>query len=84
MLINSLPEERSRIEGHLIANQPEALLEVIHKLHGACRYCGVPQLRACCQRAEELLKRGQPNQLAISQLIEAIERLQAAYVTESA
>lgn len=83
MLIESLPHERIRIEERIIANAIEDLLEVVHRLHGACRYCGVPQLRACCQRAEELLKRGQPGQIAISQLIEAIERLQAAYATES-
>ncbi len=84
MLVESLPEERSRIEQHMTVNAQEALLEVIHKLHGACRYCGVPQLRACCENAEDLLKRGQPNQVAISQLIEAIDRLQTVYATESA
>lgn len=83
MLIESLPGERLRIEQYITTNANEELLEVIHKLHGACRYCGVPQLRACCQRAEELLKRGQPNQVAVSQLIEAITRVQAAYASES-
>ncbi|WP_339842997.1 response regulator [uncultured Halopseudomonas sp.] len=83
MLIESLPDERLRIEQYITANATEELLEVIHKLHGACRYCGVPQLRACCQQAEELLKRGQPTQVAVSQLIESITRLQAAYATES-
>ncbi|MBL4834902.1 MAG: response regulator [Pseudomonas sp.] len=84
MLVTSLPDERRRIEQHYTANACEPLLEVIHKLHGACRYCGVPQLRACCQRAEEMLKRGQLDQIVISQLIEAIERLQSGYSTELA
>lgn len=81
MLVDGLPRDRANIAAHSAKNAQVALLEVIHKLHGACRYCGVPQLRACCQRAEELLKRGQSNQVAISQLLEAIERLQAAYAT---
>ena len=33
-----------------------ALIERVHRLHGATRYCGVPQLRAACQRSETLLK----------------------------
>ncbi|MFO7706530.1 MAG: ATP-binding protein [Halopseudomonas sp.] len=79
MLIKSLPGERGLIEEHRHQRNTEALLGVVHHLHGATRYCGVPQLRDCCQRAETLLKRGEPSQTAISQLIEALEQLQIAY-----
>jgi two-component system sensor histidine kinase BarA len=82
MLINSLTLERACIEEHRAANKLEALQEIIHKLHGACRYCGVPQLRSCCQRAEDLLKRGQPHDFAVKQLIAAIDRLQLVYADE--
>ncbi|MGV8377666.1 Hpt domain-containing protein, partial [Pseudomonas aeruginosa] len=37
-----------------------ALLERVHRLHGATRYCGVPQLRAACQTSETLLKQNDP------------------------
>ena len=82
MLIDSLPIEQARIKEHNSASRPDVLLETIHKLHGACRYCGVPQLRSCCQRAEDLLKRSQPHDAAVNELIAAIERLQLAYAIE--
>ena len=82
MLVKGLPDDRVQIETLTAANNNQGLLEVVHRLHGATRYCGVPQLRSCCLEAESLLKKGQNSQAAISQLIEAIERLQAAYVEE--
>lgn len=77
MLIGSLADERRRIEQALQQEQPDALLEHVHRLHGATRYCGVPQLRNCCQAAENRLKQGQNCQTEIHQLLQAIERLQA-------
>jgi two-component system sensor histidine kinase BarA len=54
----------------------------VHRLHGATRYCGVPQLRAACQRSETLLKQDDPAaQAALDELDAAIVRLaQAATV----
>lgn len=77
MLIGSLADERRRIEQALQQEQPDALLEHVHRLHGATRYCGVPQLRNCCQAAENRLKQGQNCRAEIHQLLQAIERLQA-------
>jgi len=49
----------------------------VHRLHGATRYCGVPQLRAACERSETLLKQNHPNAAhALDELDTAIERLQ--------
>jgi two-component system, NarL family, sensor histidine kinase BarA len=46
-------------------------------LHGATRYCGVPQLRAACLRSETLLKQNDPAALAaLDELDEAITRLE--------
>jgi two-component system sensor histidine kinase BarA len=54
------------------------MIEQVHRLHGATRYCGVPQLRAACLRSETLLKQGDPTALAaLDDLDEAIERLEA-------
>jgi two-component system sensor histidine kinase BarA len=53
-----------------------ALIERVHRLHGATRYCGVPQLRAACQHSETLLKQNDPAaETALDQLDAAIDRL---------
>ena len=47
-----------------------------NRLHGATRYCGVPQLRAACQRAETLLKQDDAKAMpALDELDMAIARL---------
>lgn len=79
MLVKGLPAERVLIEEHMSLGDNEALLGVVHRLHGATRYCGVPQLRECCLQAETLLKKGKQSQIAVSQLIESIEQLRATY-----
>ena len=76
MLLDSLDADRQAI---LIAWERwdrEALIERIHRLHGATRYCGVPQLRAACQRCETLLKQDAPEAHdALKVLDEALQRL---------
>tara|TARA_R110002073_G_scaffold67049_11_gene167292 strand:- start:32527 stop:35463 length:2937 start_codon:yes stop_codon:yes gene_type:complete len=58
--LDALPEEKRQIT-HLLDKQDYAKLEAaIHKLHGACHYCGVPALRAATQQAEHHLKTRQP------------------------
>ena len=79
MLTASLPEEQRRIEQAQLEGNRAGLLETVHKLHGATRYCGVPELRACCHHAENLLKTGMETQATIDELLRAIERLQASY-----
>ncbi|GAB3012936.1 hybrid sensor histidine kinase/response regulator [Bowmanella dokdonensis] len=43
------------------AREPDfdTLEQLVHKLHGACCYTGVPRLRALCQQIEEKLKTGE-------------------------
>ncbi|HTN31202.1 MAG TPA: response regulator [Pseudomonas sp.] len=81
MLLDSLEADRQAI---LIAWERwdrEALIERIHRLHGATRYCGVPQLRAACQRSETLLKQDAPEaRQSLDVLVEAIQRLSEASV----
>ena len=58
------------------SNDHNALIERVHRLHGATRYCGVPQLRAACQRSETLLKQNDPAASSALDLLDAaIERL---------
>ncbi len=60
MLLTGLPGDRQAIRQARDAADHRTLIERVHRLHGATRYCGVPQLRAACQRAETLLKQDDP------------------------
>lgn len=76
MLMASLEADREAIRVAREANDQNALIERVHRLHGATRYCGVPQLRAACQRSETLLKQQDPKALvALEELERAINRL---------
>ena len=76
MLLASLEADRTAISIAREANDNNALIERVHRLHGATRYCGVPQLRAACQRAETLLKQDDAKALhALDELDMAIARL---------
>jgi two-component system sensor histidine kinase BarA len=60
MLLASLGADRQAIRQAREAWDRNTLIERVHRLHGATRYCGVPQLRAACQRSETLLKQDDP------------------------
>ena len=78
MLLATLDDDRAAIRDARAAADHTAMIEQVHRLHGATRYCGVPQLRAACLRSETLLKQGDPAALAaLDDLDEAIERLEA-------
>ena len=76
MLLASLGSEREAILAAREAGDHATLIERVHRLNGASRYCGVPQLRAACQRSETLLKQDNPQaQQALEELDRAIVRL---------
>lgn len=76
MLLASLDADREAIKAARAANDQNALIERVHRLHGATRYCGVPQLRAACQRSETLLKQEDSKAFAaLDELDHAIGRL---------
>jgi two-component system sensor histidine kinase BarA len=76
MLLGSLENDRTTLQEARANNAREVLLERIHRLHGATRYCGVPQLRASCQHCESLLKQNSPAaDAALDELDAAICRL---------
>jgi two-component system sensor histidine kinase BarA len=78
MLLATLNDDRNAIRKARAAADHTAMIEQVHRLHGATRYCGVPQLRAACLRSETLLKQGDPTALAaLDDLDGAIERLEA-------
>ncbi len=57
MLLNGLTLQREKILNSQRENNFPALLAHSHYLHGATRYCGVPQLRAACQTLEVAIKK---------------------------
>lgn len=76
MLLASLDADREAIRSAREADDRHATIERVHRLNGATRYCGVPQLRAACQRSETLLKQDDPQaQRALDELDQAIQRL---------
>ncbi|MBC3464668.1 response regulator [Pseudomonas sp. RW10S2] len=76
MLLASLEGDRQAIRNAREQGDRSAMIERVHRLNGASRYCGVPQLRAACQRSETLLKQDSPQALqALDDLERAIHRL---------
>jgi two-component system sensor histidine kinase BarA len=55
MLIASLPETMESIKEAVAAHDMDRLLEITHKLHGGCCYCGVPALRMASKTLEQKL-----------------------------
>ncbi len=49
MLLDFLPEVRNKVEEQLVGENPEGLVDLIHKLHGSCGYSGVPRMKNLCQ-----------------------------------
>ncbi|MDO6441080.1 response regulator [Marinobacter sp. 2_MG-2023] len=77
MLLEQLPAELNRIAWLWDERNLEELLECVHRLHGATRYCGVPELRSAANRLETALKRSASDvELQKNLLVSAIERLQ--------
>lgn len=56
MLLDSLEEDQQSIESMWENQQKEPLLQHIHKIHGATRYCGTPCLMNTLERVETALK----------------------------
>ncbi|EBE3863972.1 two-component sensor histidine kinase BarA [Salmonella enterica subsp. enterica serovar Heidelberg] len=58
MLIDFLPEVRNKIEEQLVGENPNGLVDLVHKPHGSCGYSGVPRMKNLCQLIEQQLRSG--------------------------
>ncbi|WP_104125652.1 two-component sensor histidine kinase BarA [Salmonella enterica] len=58
MLMDFLPEVRNKIEEQLVGENPNGLVDLVHKLHGSCGYSGVPRMKNLCQLIEQQLRSG--------------------------
>lgn len=77
MLLEQLHTDSKAIPELWEKRQLDVLLECVHKLHGATRYCGVPELRTATNRFETALKcQAQDLEIQKDQLLTAMARLQ--------
>ncbi|MEQ6887697.1 ATP-binding protein [Halomonas sp. CS7] len=65
-LADSLPESEQAIRDAIARHDDEALLDALHALNGACRYCGTPRLGLLAETLETRLRsRGQEAVVAL-------------------
>jgi len=77
MLLEQVHVDLERVSEFWVSQSMDELLECVHKLHGATRYCGVPELRAAANRLETAIKCSAPDlEHRKDQLLSAMERLQ--------
>jgi two-component system sensor histidine kinase BarA len=77
MLVEQIHADLDRVNRLWNDGDREELLECVHKLHGATRYCGVPELRGAANQLETALKCASPDtEYQKDQLLVAMERLQ--------
>lgn len=58
ILIASIPDTLQQLEAAMDAEQRDSVLQIVHKLHGACCYTGVPGIRKLTETIETALKSG--------------------------
>ena len=77
MLIEQIHTDINQVPALWSKGDMDERLECVHKLHGATRYCGVPELRAAANQLETALKCAAPDmEYQKNQLLAAMERLQ--------
>lgn len=78
MLLEPMTEDMQRIMEAWEEENFDALLELVHKMHGASCYCGVPNLQQALQEFEVALKSGHFNQWPdlMRNLVESSAKLQ--------
>lgn len=82
-LVKSLENDKHKITEYFESNDFDPLRDEVHRLHGACCYCGVPHLKKCAQTLESSLasRRRSLNKITINYkaLIEAIDEVLAEF-----
>ncbi|MCP5161626.1 MAG: response regulator [Hahellaceae bacterium] len=76
MLLENLPADLDAIKGHYHNRDMDELLSRVHKLHGATRYCGVPEMRRASESMETALKQKEVSLDApVNTLLASIEQV---------
>lgn len=55
-LVAFVPKSLSKIRSAIKVQDYNKLLESVHKLHGACSYCGVPRLKNAAKQLESAIR----------------------------
>lgn len=78
MLVKGLASDKQQIQQYAEQKDWAELETVVHRLHGGCCYCGVPELRNVSATADGLLQKQFYHELdePIEKLLESINRLQ--------
>jgi len=85
MLALELPEFKQAIKESFAQNKTSILINHIHKLHGACCYCGANHLKSMLNHIENHIQDYTPQELEthIHALLAEIEAVQQALATQS-
>ncbi|RCV87336.1 ATP-binding protein [Billgrantia montanilacus] len=83
-LASSLPSSTRELQAALSTDDTEALLDTVHALNGACRYCGAPELALVAETLETRLRsKGMTDvEPLIDDLFRAMDRLRAWHVQQ--
>jgi two-component system sensor histidine kinase BarA len=80
ILAEELPDVKAELQCALAQADHEQVARLVHKLHGACCYCGVPRLKMIVEQFKSVVKPNHPetlNQFA-QQLIEEMDAVISA------
>ncbi|SHF63353.1 two-component system, NarL family, sensor histidine kinase BarA [Modicisalibacter ilicicola DSM 19980] len=75
MLLGSLDDSEAALRESFAADDGEAFLDAVHRLNGACRYCGVPELALLSETLETRV-RAQGHQAAQEMLEDVFRAMQ--------
>jgi two-component system, NarL family, sensor histidine kinase BarA len=78
LFISELPEFYEKILHAEKMKNKKALLDVIHKLHGACCYIGVPRLKDLVADTEQLLKQNKTDAplQGVAEILDEIQKIE--------
>ena len=76
LLLASLPQTLADLEKYRESNQRDALIQLVHKLHGATCYTGVPHIKALSETIETHLKTGASLMQLEPELFDLADQLQ--------
>lgn len=77
IFLSSLPATLTEMENLMRSKQVEPLIQLVHKLHGASCYTGVPQIKQLTELVETELKNGKTIEQLEPELFELQDRLQS-------
>ena len=66
LFMQSLPQDRAKLKQGITDNNIGLMREVVHRLNGACQFCGIPRVQSTIDRLETLIKADAAKDLPIA------------------